>query len=65
VYVGRVTQGGGLGGLALGYYQAAPPGLHEGEAAVFPNPSLPEHQAIADGQHDRFLCLFAPFRSHD
>jgi hypothetical protein len=25
------TQGGGLGGLALGYYQAAPPGLQGGE----------------------------------
>jgi hypothetical protein len=25
------TQGGGLGGLALGYYQAAPPGLRKGE----------------------------------
>ena len=23
----RFTQGGGLGGLGLGYYQAAPPGL--------------------------------------
>ena len=26
------TQGGGLGGLALGYYQAAPLGLRNGEA---------------------------------
>ena len=25
------TRGGGLGGLALGYYQAAPPGLRRGE----------------------------------
>jgi len=25
------TQGGGLGGLALGYYQAAPLGLRKGE----------------------------------
>jgi len=25
------TQGGGLGGLALGYYQDAPPGLDKGE----------------------------------
>ena len=27
----RVTQGGGLGGLALGHYQAAPLGLRTGE----------------------------------
>jgi hypothetical protein len=27
----RFTQGGGLGGLALGYYQAAPLGLRKGE----------------------------------
>jgi hypothetical protein len=31
----RLTQGGGLDGLALGYYQAAPLGLRNGEPAGF------------------------------
>jgi hypothetical protein len=34
VWVGwRFTQGGGLRGLALGYYHAAPPGLRKGVRA--------------------------------
>jgi len=38
------TQGGGLGGLALGYYQAAPSGLRKEEKRDLRGPE--QHQAV-------------------
>src|ERR1035441_7098240 len=54
------TQGGGLGGVALGYYRAAPPGLQTGEPAnpadggiTFP----PTRCSMARRQHPRRALL--------
>ena len=55
----RVTQGGGLGGLALGYYQAAPPGLRRGEPAAGPSVIEGRSASSAPVPHRRLRLGFS------